>query len=181
MAIREPHPCACSPTCRETTRKSFAPGHDARMVSRLAVLVIIEDLTIEQAARRVYEAGGKRALIGKLIGRVAAAPMRWTRVTPGTILSAGDDLVIQYYAVRTQRGLPPWVLHRTTDIGDEPMDLPERHPARHRAFWSVGEAVAWQARQQTGTGGSRWYSWQTGTGRQPVDPDTLMSNWEWMK
>lgn len=177
MATRSVRRCGCSPACDATTARYFAPGHDARMVTRLTMLVATGELDLEQAARFAHQAGGTRALLTKLVDRVAKLQVRWTRVTAVTVMCEYDTLAVQYYAVRAERGLAPWVLHRTDRIGDEPAFLPERNEG-DRAFYTIGEAVAWQAARQSRTT-SPWRVWGAiGFGRLiPTEIDT----WEWLK
>lgn len=181
MAKRPPRPCSCSPACDATTARSFAPGHDARMVSRLATMVAAGELPLEEAGRQIHLAGGRRPLLVKLVQRVQRAPVVWSRCTPVSVFAPYDQLVIQYYADRAKRDLPPWVLHRTDDIRESPMDQPEMERAVpiSVAFWSVGDAVTWQARHQARRN-SRWYIHLPSHGR-PEDPDTVIDSWDWLK
>lgn len=159
---RNPHPCHCSPTCDSTTLRAFAPGHDAKMATRIARLVVAGTLDLDQGKDAILQAGGSIALVRKMVDRVGRAPVAWTRVTDVSVFSERDYLVVQYYGKRAQRGLAPWVLARPDWIGDEPYEAPEFYADRKQrhlelgereaksyyvphAFWSVEDAVTWQA------------------------------------
>lgn len=173
-------PCRCSPACDATTRRSFAPGHDARMVSRLAVLVAAGSFDLEQAALLMYQAGGSSALITKLIRRMAAFPVRWHRVTETTAFEASDTLAVQYFGSREVQGLPPWILVRTCCVDNDIVERPElvKGKTREPAFWSVTDAVIWQANEQR-LNRSDWQVW-TYDAPFPPDPVATMAEWEWL-
>lgn len=58
--------CSCSPDCRVETMSIFAPGHDARLVSRLTKAVVAGEMTSETALQTATDRGGSEALIAKL-------------------------------------------------------------------------------------------------------------------
>lgn len=79
--------CQCaSPDCRAITKGgSFAPGHDAKMVKRLAEQVLAKTGPFAQfsradARRNLYAAGGSDALMNKLITKIDRAMGRLTGV-----------------------------------------------------------------------------------------------------
>lgn len=58
--------CQCgSLECDEVTRRVFAPGHDAKMISNLLRLIRSDQLDQEQAARVIVHVGGSAALVDK--------------------------------------------------------------------------------------------------------------------
>lgn len=63
---KDAHQCACSDGCKGTTRRVFAPGHDARMVGRLSRLVADGKLTSDAAAAEVRKRGGSDLLATKV-------------------------------------------------------------------------------------------------------------------
>ena len=71
--------CRCSATCPGATWNIFSQGHDARLVSRLADLVIEQKLTAGQARHAVRLAGGELELELKLTEVIAKALDRWTK------------------------------------------------------------------------------------------------------
>jgi hypothetical protein len=189
---RTPHPCHCSPTCESTTLRAFAPGHDAKMATRIARMVVAGSLDLEQGKDAILQAGGSIALVRKMVDRVGRAPVAWTRVTDVSVFSERDHLVVQYYAKRAERGLAPWVLARLDFMGDEPYDAPEfyadrkqRHlalgerEARHyyvpHAFWSVEDAVTWQAdkcQDKSRSGLEHFHVWYAKGVQLPADEPT---------
>lgn len=79
--------CQCaSPDCRAITKGgSFAPGHDAKMVKRLAEQVLAKSGPFTQfcmadARRNLFAAGGSDALMAKLTAKVARSEGRLTGV-----------------------------------------------------------------------------------------------------
>lgn len=62
-AVKTERPCACG--CNQQTKSLFAPGHDARLVSQLA----LGDSPAE-AARKVAELGGSESLAEKAAAAV---------------------------------------------------------------------------------------------------------------
>lgn len=172
-------PCGCSAECLARTKSSFAPGHDARLVRRLVGEITVGETQLESAARQVLTAGGSRRLIVKLISQASRVPVAWTLVTPTTALSEFDELAVQYYPTRVDRGLAPWVLLRTDAVNNEPASAPEDLIGAHKpmAFDSVYEAVAWQAKRQD----QYRSSWALYRPRGlEVDPDVI-DTWEWLK
>lgn len=65
-ASKTPKPCKCSEGCTATTNRSFAQGHDARMVSLLTKDVIESNWTLPQAIAKMQQAGGTESLVTKL-------------------------------------------------------------------------------------------------------------------
>src|SRR5262245_23476059 len=65
----EPKQCLCG--CGRTTKGSFAPGHDARLVSLLRQEVVDRKLTLAQAIDRLAKAGATPALQAKLTRSVS--------------------------------------------------------------------------------------------------------------
>lgn len=64
--------CQCGGvTCTATTKKSFAPGHDAAMVSRWACRVAEGVAQMSDAERNILAAGGSEAMVGKVRAAVA--------------------------------------------------------------------------------------------------------------
>jgi len=104
------HPCKCNPVCDAQTARSFAPGHDARMVSRLVSMVASGALSEQEAERELYTAGGRATLAAKLADRIAKIPQRWYRSTETTLFTVDDSIVLHWIAARAQQGQPPWVM-----------------------------------------------------------------------
>ncbi len=60
-------PCGCGDeACTSTTARSFAPGHDAKMVGRLTRAVLAGEMTEDEAKQAATNAGGSALLISKL-------------------------------------------------------------------------------------------------------------------
>lgn len=87
QAAQEANPrakrCQCAnPDCRAITRGgNFAPGHDAKMVKRLAYQVtektgVFAQFSMADARRNLYAAGGSDALMAKLVTKVQRAEGR---------------------------------------------------------------------------------------------------------
>jgi hypothetical protein len=79
--------CQCANSdCRAITKGgSFAPGHDAKMVKRLAEQVLAKSgpfaqFSMADARRNLYAAGGSDALMNKLAAKVARSEGRLTGV-----------------------------------------------------------------------------------------------------
>lgn len=73
MAKNEAHKCVCSPTCEATTKRVFAPGHDARMVGRLKREAEQGKITAAQARKAVTDVGGSELLAIKAENSAAIA------------------------------------------------------------------------------------------------------------
>lgn len=64
--VGEKHPCACSDNCPGLTSRTFAQGHDARLVTRLRNAVRDGDMTATEAIIEVTRRGGLDGLRFKL-------------------------------------------------------------------------------------------------------------------
>lgn len=64
--VGEKHPCACSDNCPSLTGRTFAQGHDARLVTRLRNAVRDGSMTATEAIIEVTRRGGLDGLRFKL-------------------------------------------------------------------------------------------------------------------
>jgi hypothetical protein len=60
------HRCHCSDGCTAQTKLSFAPRHDARLVSLQVKAIRSGEQTVENASALIREAGGSDKLVDKL-------------------------------------------------------------------------------------------------------------------
>lgn len=65
-SARVPRRCACEDGCKETTKRIFSPGHDARMVGRLQRLVVEGKLSLADAKAEAMKRGNSAILADKV-------------------------------------------------------------------------------------------------------------------
>lgn len=60
------HVCACSPTCTSLTKRTFAPGHDQRLIGYLKGRMERGEITAAEARREAINRGATAGIILRL-------------------------------------------------------------------------------------------------------------------
>lgn len=79
ITISTSHKCACSDDCIGTTKKTFAQGHDARLVSRLRDAVLNHEMDRDEAYAELNRRAGANSLHYKLDNAITNAMDRLER------------------------------------------------------------------------------------------------------
>lgn len=116
--------CRCSSDCAATTKGNFAQGHDARMVSDQAALILAGDQELTGAAQLIREAGGTEALVTKLYAAVARSlDISAKRIQAQDARFANAAQAVMAHA-RANYNKGGWdVIVETMDLGDIEQDL----------------------------------------------------------